>query len=69
MQTLITGAFGQSTSTWMRDRFVVFSPKCRQEQISMQIWHSVHRERLIFIIILTVKEISWKQHSHLIFIR
>jgi len=63
-QTLITGAFGQSTSTRMRDRFVVFSPKCRQEQISMQIWHSVHRDGLIFIIIFTVKGISWKPHFH-----
>ena len=33
----------------------------------MQIWHSVHRERLIFIIIFTVKEISWKRHSYLIY--
>jgi hypothetical protein len=42
----------------MRDRFVVFSPKFRQEQISMQIWHSVHRERLILIIIFTVSEVE-----------
>jgi hypothetical protein len=49
-QTLMTGAFGQSTSTRMRDLFVVVSPKCRQQQISMQIWHSVHRGRLILII-------------------
>jgi hypothetical protein len=53
-QTLITGAFGQSTSTRMRDRFVVFSSKCRQQQICMQIWHSVHFERLILIIFFTV---------------
>jgi hypothetical protein len=42
----------------MRDRFVVFSPKCRQQQISMQIWHSVHLERLILIIIFTVSEVE-----------
>jgi hypothetical protein len=57
-QTLITGACGQSTSTRMRDRFVVFSPKCRQQQISMQIWHSVHLERLILIIIFTVSYVE-----------
>jgi hypothetical protein len=63
-QTPIVGAFGQSTSMLMRDRFVVFSPKCRQEQIPMQIRHSVHWERLIFIIVFTVKEISWNPRSH-----
>jgi hypothetical protein len=57
-QTLITGACGHSTSTRMRDRFVVFSPKCRQQQICMQIWHSVHRERLILIIIFTVSYVK-----------
>jgi hypothetical protein len=57
-QTLITGASGQSTSTRMRDRFVVVSPKCRQQQIAMQIWHSVHLERLIFIIIFTVSYVE-----------
>jgi len=42
----------------MRDRFVVVSPKCRQQQIAMQIWHSVHLERLILIIIFTVSSVE-----------
>lgn len=49
-QTRIIGVFGQSPSILMRARLTVFWPKWDQEQMAMQISHSVHSERLNFSI-------------------
>jgi hypothetical protein len=49
----MTGVFGQSASTLMRARLVVFSPKWVHEQMAMQISHSVQSERFNFSMSIT----------------
>jgi len=47
--TRMEGFSGQSASTMILDRFGLISFQWVQEQICMQIWHSVHRDDRILI--------------------